>query len=191
MGVSEDDEDGDEDTNNAGLVTLPVRPPACCDVTANLTVGGNIEYDVPLCTPGISPEDCVHEMTSTQFFDLMPNYHQDPHKQEGVDPTEEVDLVYAVGHLLVGGLSLDLYDDETGELICHSAPTYGTGLEAGNEAHYLTGMSDCVFDPPLKMKRETVVRTIARYNNTVAHASCRPNPSLSLNARYLSGFSFL
>merc|ERR1712188_263640 len=80
-----------------------------------------------------------------------------------------VDLVYAVGHLHVGGLSLDLYDDATGELICHSAPTYGTGLEAGNEAHYLTGMSDCVFDPPLKMKRETVVRTIARYNNTVAH----------------------
>merc|ERR1712118_56099 len=50
--------------------TVPVRPPACCDVTANLTVGGNIEYDVPLCTPGISPEDCVHEMTPHSFSTL-------------------------------------------------------------------------------------------------------------------------
>ena len=108
----------------------------------------------------------MHEMTSTQFFDLMPNYHQDPHKQEGVDPTEEVDLVYAVGHLHVGGLSLDLYDDETGEIICHSAPTYGTGLEAGNEAHYLTGMSDCVFDPPLKVSVFFLFRSLFDFSTT-------------------------
>merc|ERR1712157_195501 len=122
------------------------------------------------CTEGTPPKDCIFEMASTQFFDLMSNYHHKEKKAEEGDHSEDlVSLVYAVGHLHVGGLSLDLYDDETGELICHSALTYRTGLEAGNEAHYLTGMSDCVFDPPLKMKRETVVRTIARYNNTVAH----------------------
>lgn len=168
--VSEDDEDGDEDTNTAGLVTLPVRPPLCCDVTANLTVGGNIEFDVPLCTPGTAPEDCIFEMASTQFFDLQANYHSSAteHEKEE-DPNELVGLVYAVGHLHVGGLSLDLYNDETGELICHSDPTYGTGEEAGNELDYLVGMSDCVFDPPLYMKRSQLLRTVSRYNSTINH----------------------
>jgi len=147
--------------------TLQVRPPACCDVTANLTVGGNIEYDVPACTPGVAAEDCVHEMTSSQFFDLMPNYHSSDTSKGDVDPATPVDLVYAVGHLHVGGLSLDLYDDETGELICHSVPKYGTGEEAGDEKGYLVGMSSCTFDPPLRMTKETVVRTVARYNNTI------------------------
>jgi len=159
-----------EYTSVVPQVTLPVRPPACCDVTANLTVGGNIEYDVPLCTEGIPPEDCVHEMVSTQFFDLMSNYHSKEKKAEEGDHSEDlVSLVYAVGHLHVGGLSLDLYDDETGELICHSEPTYGDGLDAGNEKGYLVGMSDCVFDPPRTMKRGQVVRTVARYNNTINH----------------------
>ncbi len=27
--------------------TRAVRPPACCDVTGNLTLGGNVEFDVP------------------------------------------------------------------------------------------------------------------------------------------------
>uniref|UniRef100_A0A7S3E400 Uncharacterized protein n=1 Tax=Chloropicon laureae TaxID=464258 RepID=A0A7S3E400_9CHLO len=149
--------------------TVPVRPPACCDVTANLTVGGNIEFDVPQCTAGIAPEDCVYEMTSSQFFDLMPNYHSNQTREKDVDPKQQVDLVYAVGHLHVGGLSLDLYDDESGELICHSEPTYGTGSAAGDELGYLTGMSSCTFDPPLRMTRDAVVRTVARYNNTVPH----------------------
>merc|ERR1711907_419092 len=93
-------------------------------------------------------------MASTQFFDLQANYHSSAteHEKEE-DPNELVGLVYAVGHLHVGGLSLDLYDDETGELIFHSEPTYGDGLDAGNEKGYLVGMSDCVFDPPRAMKR--------------------------------------
>jgi len=62
-----------------------------------------------------------------------------------------------------------LYDDESGELICHSEPTYGTGSAAGDELGYLTGMSSCTFDPPLRMTRDAVVRTVARYNNTVPH----------------------
>jgi len=69
----------------------------------------------------------------------------------------------------VGGLSLDLYNDETGELICHSDPTYGTGEEPGNEKDYLVGMSDCVFDPPLYMKRSQLLRTVSRYNSTINH----------------------
>jgi len=149
-------------------VTLPVRPPACCDVTANLTVGGNIEYDVPLCTEGTAPEDCVHEMASSMFFDLMPNYHSNK-TESTADPKAPVDLVYAVGHLHVGGLSLDLYDDATGDLICHSEPTYGTTAAAGDEEGYLVGMSSCSFGPPLRMTKDTVVRTVARYNNTREH----------------------
>ncbi len=69
----------------------------------------------------------------------------------------------------MGGLSLDLYEDATGELLCHSEPTYGTGDAAGDELGYLVGMSDCIFDPPRRMPRGTVVRTVARYNATEQH----------------------
>ena len=51
-----------------------------------------------------------------------------------MDPKEVVELVYAVGHLHVGGLSLDLYDDDSGELLCHSVPKYGATEAAGDEA---------------------------------------------------------
>ena len=148
--------------------TRQVRPPACCDVTSNRTVGGNIEFDVPACSEGVDPEDCVYEMSSSQTIDMMPNYH---HKTEhlDVDPREVVELVYAVGHLHVGGLSLDLYDDDSGELLCHSVPKYGATEAAGDEEGYVVGMSSCTFDPPIKMTRDTVVRTVSRYNNTVGH----------------------
>ena len=77
--------------------TRQVRPPACCDVTSSeynpllslspslslsdsrilldRTVGGNIEFDVPACSEGVDPEDCVYEMSSSQTIDMMPNYH--------------------------------------------------------------------------------------------------------------------
>merc|ERR1711907_79807 len=96
-------------------------------------------------------------------------HHKEKKAEEGDHSEDLVSLVYAVGHLHVGGLSLDLYDDETGELICHSVPKYGTGEEAGDEKGYLVGMSSCTFDPPLRMTKDAVVRTVARYNNTVPH----------------------
>ena len=54
-----------------------------------------------------------------------------------MDPKEVVELVYAVGHLHVGGLSLDLYDDDSGELLCHSVPKYGATEAAGDEEGFV------------------------------------------------------
>ena len=52
------------------------------------------------------------------------------------DPNALIDLVQITGHLHVGGISFDLYNDATGELLCHSVPTYGETHAAGDEKGY-------------------------------------------------------
>lgn len=151
--------------------TIPVRPPACCDVTGNLSIGGNVEFDVPKCAEGTPPEECIYELSTVQYIDLVSKYHTNESTPQ--DPNAEIELIYAVGHLHVGGLSLDLYNDETGELLCHSEPTYGKSAKAGDEENYLVGMSACVYGTrrhraPL-LKKSTMVRVVARYNSTVNH----------------------
>ena len=125
---------------------------------------------------GTPPEACVYELSTTQYLDMS---HEDWERRpddEGTDGEKDqlVELVYAVGHLHVGGLSIDIYDGEAGTLLCHSETTYGNGTAAGDEKSYLVGMSPCIFGldefgkPPV-LKKSTVIRTVARYNSTVNH----------------------
>ncbi|XP_052181082.1 uncharacterized protein LOC127794191 isoform X2 [Diospyros lotus] len=51
-------------------------------------------------------------------------------------------VVYAVAHQHTGGIGSTLYGED-GRIICSSIPTYGDGIEAGNESGYIVGMSTC------------------------------------------------
>jgi len=146
---------------------VPVRPPACCDATGNLTIGGNVEFDVPKCPDGTPEKLCVFEVVTRQYIDLLPKYHTN--ESDHQDPKAEIDLVYAVGHLHVGGISIDLYNDDTGELLCHSKPSYGYSSQPGDENNYLVGMSPCIFHKPPRLTKDTIVRVVARYDSTVNH----------------------
>ncbi|CAN1257279.1 hypothetical protein LINPERPRIM_LOCUS9566 [Linum perenne] len=55
-------------------------------------------------------------------------------------------VVYGVAHQHTGGIGVTLYL-KNGEAICNSAPMYGTGDEAGNEAGYIVGMTTCYPEP--------------------------------------------
>lgn len=154
----------------------PVFLAACCDATGNITSRGNIEYDIPqLCDPtdpnvDLSSDDCIHEITTFQYLS-----RDDENSVFGTQSIEDgdadVDVVYLVGHLHRGGIEISAYNHETNELICQSLPTYGDGQvdEIGNEPGYINSMSDCSFDPPLRMKTSDKIRLVARYNATQSH----------------------
>jgi len=150
----------------------------CCDATGNMTHAGNIEYDVPNCPANSPRESCVHEATSIQPIGMpllvghQPGHHSN---HTPVDPEEEIELIHAVGHQHTGGLGMELYDVRTGRLLCASGmPRYGKGAAAGDEAGFLTGISHCAWgeaplQPPLRLRRGDLVRTVARYNSTRHH----------------------
>lgn len=140
------------------------------DVTGDLETLGNGEYDVPKCSENTKPEDCYYEKSSVQYLYLAnPDPSQPYH--DAAENTDLVEIPYIVGHLHVGGIALDVYNDDTGELLCHSVAKYGNGTEAGNEEGFVVEMTPCVFegeDIPV-LPKNTKIRTTASYNNTEAH----------------------
>lgn len=140
----------------------------CCDASGDATHHGNIEYDVPACDPARHP-GCVHTLSTRQPLDLGQSSVYKFLESEKDFADREVELVYAVGHQHRGGLGIHMYDEATGDLLCSSVPTYGTGHEVGNENGYVVSMSTCTFDPPRRMRASDLVRVVALYNNTEAH----------------------
>eukprot|EP00438_Fugacium_kawagutii_P003141 Skav207116 [mRNA] locus=scaffold156:240221:241075:- [translate_table: standard] len=153
------------------LTARATMAPSCCDATAGYlsndsSLPGNLEYDVPQCSPGTPPELCEHVISSVEFFDV-PSFNN-------TDPNEEFELVYAWGHQHVGAIGLELYRESTGELLCRSHPKYGSGHVAGDEAGFLVGIPPCKWgppplSPPPRFRRNDHVRTVARYNATQPH----------------------
>jgi len=141
---------------------------ACCDASGDLDLPGNIEYDIPQCAGG-DDEDCVHVLETTQ---TLHGPASGTFGTGGSSSEEDayIEVVYMVGHLHRGGISVALYLNET-ELLCESLPTYGSGEpgDIGNEPGYINSMSSCTFDPPLIMRTTEKIRVVGKYNSTEAH----------------------
>jgi hypothetical protein len=60
---------------------VALRAPGCCDVTASLSHGGQIEYDVPRCAADTPREECVYTVVTYQYIDGPQSMF--PHKQGG------------------------------------------------------------------------------------------------------------
>jgi len=148
-----------------------VVQPACCDATGDMTKQGNIEYDVPKCAPGTAPEFCEHMISSVQPFGIP--LQSGGNSSEHFDPDEVLELVHAWGHQHVGALGMELFNEQTGQLLCRTKPRYGTGQAAGDEAGFLVGIPPCVWGPPPlapppRLRRGDLLRTVARYNSSQA-----------------------
>jgi hypothetical protein len=149
----------------------PLYLAACCDASGNETSPGNIEYDIPkLCDGFDDDEACIHNLETIQSL------HGASRTGFGTSSAENeediyVDVVYMVGHLHRGGISMSAYFEGNNSLLCESLPTYGTGEpgEIGNEPGYINSMSTCTFDPPLRMKTTDKIRVVGKYNASEAH----------------------
>eukprot|EP00462_Mataza_sp_D1_P015332 CAMPEP_0175150732 /NCGR_PEP_ID=MMETSP0087-20121206/18060_1 /TAXON_ID=136419 /ORGANISM="Unknown Unknown, Strain D1" /LENGTH=727 /DNA_ID=CAMNT_0016436763 /DNA_START=67 /DNA_END=2250 /DNA_ORIENTATION=+ len=139
------------------------------------------EYDVPKCPAGTPPEECVHQIEAHfTAKDLLYgcSLRGNPHCT-GHDATAKgIKLIYGAPHCHAPScISMELYNADTGELICGVQPHYGTGDVKENkfdEKDYLA-LPPCVWgdqpgllEPPI-LSFDTNLTSIKRNNNTYGH----------------------
>jgi hypothetical protein len=162
------------------------------------TEATNNEYDVPKSTanclnPLTSPKDCVYVLKSQfQGRDMISGKHGgggsqcmvsgDPAACGNVSLIEQRDggkfqLMYMAAHCHTPAcMSLELWNDDTGELICRNAPIYGNGTAPLDEMSYIISIPPCLFgskeeglQPPPVLSLNSNLTTIKRANNTNGH----------------------
>ena len=131
----------------------------------------NGEYDIPRCHP--KTHQCVHVIkTDFTVDDMCRLYGCGP----SYDPNKGFELMYASGHLHVGGVSTELWNADTGELLCSAEPQYGGSDEAMDEEGYIVAIPPCLFSdtdprlpaPPLLLGHHRLV-SVAKYDSDPGH----------------------
>ncbi|XP_010546109.1 PREDICTED: uncharacterized protein LOC104818287 [Tarenaya hassleriana] len=111
----------------------------------------HVEYDVKPCKSNCAGDDDVSLDVERKSLAMPFNGY----------------IVYGVCHQHAGGRGAALYREDGG-LICSSTPTYGKGVEPGNEAGYIVGMSTCYPEPVKVTKGETLVFE-SNYSSAIGH----------------------
>ena len=86
-------------------------------------------------------------------------------------------LMYAAAHCHTPACeSLELWNDDTNELICRNVPKYGNGTVAQDELSYVVAIPPCVWgseeeglQPPPILSLDSNLTTIKRANSTNGH----------------------
>jgi len=141
------------------------------------------EYDIVPCLPGTPPKDCVQVITSRwKVRDMM---HACPSRAgsdcTGTDSADAdkiagVRLIYAGPHCHAPDcLSMELYNADTGRLLCHMEPEFGASDEVYDERGYVA-LPPCLWGEPSDglqapelLTLDTELLSIKRNNNTVGH----------------------
>jgi hypothetical protein len=131
------------------------------------------EYDVPQCTPNTPPSHCVHVITSRWQVKDFVNANE--------ETAAGVHLIYAGPHCHAPVcLSMELYNADTGQLLCHVEPLRGSGSSAEkyDEDGYIA-IPPCLWseDPsgteglpmPDLLQLNTTLMSIKRANSTFPH----------------------
>lgn len=141
------------------------------------------EYDIVKAPEGTKPEDTVYEITAhfqTKDGMAMCNPRTSPHCA-GVDKSGTM-LMYASCHCHAPAcLGCELWNADTGKLICRQTPVYGKSPAASNETNKYDEMGyiaipPCLFGeeadglmPPHYLKYDQNLTAIKRNNNTYDH----------------------
>ena len=128
------------------------------------------EYDVPKCLEGTPPEDCIHSITARwKARDMV--------SKSDIGNSTGTKLIYAGPHCHAATcISMELYNGDTGQLICHADGDLGQGRNnvSFDEKGYIR-INPCLFgnDPgllePPYLSWDTNLVSVKRNNNTYAH----------------------
>ena len=159
----------------------------------------NNEYDVPKSTadcldPATDPKLCVHTIKSQfQARDMLTSVANPTHASACMVTTNpnacaNVDVIaqkyggyfqlaYAAFHCHAPAcMTGELWNADTGELLCRNTAEYGSGSTPLNESAYVVGIPPCLWGtadeglrPPLIFHLDTNLTTIKRANNTNGH----------------------
>lgn len=128
------------------------------------------EYDVPKCPSGTPPQDCIHSITARWQVKDMVN-------KDLIQGNKGIKLIHAAPHCHAPTcISMELYNADTGDLICRVVPRYGKGniTKKYDEKDYIT-IDPCVWGynkgllEPLTLLWDTNLISIKKNNNTYAH----------------------
>jgi len=143
----------------------------------------HIEFDVPKAPAGTPPQQAVATVTSHfQVKDMLsPNgcsVRTDPYCADATVAAARgggVALVMAGGHCHSPAcLSLELFNDETGELLCRISPRMGTGDKPYDESGYIW-LPPCQWGhesrlrPPPVLPLDLRLRAVKRANASAYH----------------------
>jgi hypothetical protein len=137
------------------------------------------EYDIPKCAPGTPPNECVHEITAHfQVKDMLKDcdIRKDPNCWGNTTGYEGINLIYAAGHCHAPScISMELYNADTGMLLCSHDPVYGKSHEVFDELGYIA-IPPCLWGseseglaPPTFLPYNANLTSIKRNNNTDGH----------------------
>jgi hypothetical protein len=142
------------------------------------------EYDVVQCEPGTPESQCVQVITSKwKVRDFLHDcdLHGDASYCTGKDSTDSsktagIMLIYAGPHCHASTcLSMELYNADTGRLLCGVEPIYGQTDNVYDERGFLTippclwGDPDDGLQEPELLTLDTTLLSIKRNNNTLSH----------------------
>jgi len=134
------------------------------------------EYDVVQCPAGTPSSECVQEISAHWQAKDMFDCTLDPGCRNFTG-YQGIQLIYAGGHCHAPScLSIDLYNEDTGELLCHQEPVVGTGSnEPFDEKGYIA-IPPCLWGPaseglvpPTLLSPDTHLMSVKRNNNTYTH----------------------
>jgi hypothetical protein len=132
------------------------------------------EYDIIQCPAGTPPSECVSEITARwQVKDML---DCNPKDNDTCQVSNKgLQLIYAGGHCHAPScLSIELYNADTGELICRQTPTFGNGTGKFNELDYIA-IPPCLwgYEPglvqPMLLQLDTNLLSVKKNNNTYGH----------------------
>ena len=131
------------------------------------------EYDVVKCSGTTPAEDCVQEITAHwQVKSMSLGDHGEPYPSNATG----IKLIYAGGHCHAPScISLDLYNADTGDLLCSQKPTFGTGTKIFNEKGYIAippclwGSEDEGLIEPVFLPTNANLTSVKLNNNTYSH----------------------
>lgn len=149
-----------------------------------LTEAFSGEYDIVQCPEGTPPEQCVQVITARwQVRNMMVDCSLRPDasyctgKGSTDDKvTEGIKLIYAGPHCHAPTcLSMDLFNADTGRLLCHMEPIWGASDELYDEKGFLAlppclwgDISEGLVEPEL-LTLDTTLLSIKRNNSTLGH----------------------
>eukprot|EP00501_MAST-03F_sp_TOSAG23-6_P000551 GSMAST32.ASY1.ANO1.572.1 assembled CDS len=119
------------------------------------------EYEVPKCPPGTPSSDCMHQISAR--FTVADMRFQ---------------LIYLGGHCHAPScISLDLFNEDTGELLCRQMPIYGKKKSTIFDETGYIAIPPCLFSShhqkgvlePVTFPLNANFTSIKRNNNTYCH----------------------
>jgi len=137
------------------------------------------EYDVVGCPPGTPTSMCTYQITSHFTVQEMVqecDLRKAPTCWGNTTAYDGINLIYAAGHCHAPScLSMELYNADTGMLLCRHDPVYGKTHQVHDELGYvaippcLWGEPEEGLSKPIFLHFNTNLTSIKRNNNTNTH----------------------